>query len=136
MTSYLVKILAIRSHGHMSEFGTSLWRPDYMIRGRRSRDRRCSRSLAGLGGKPMTAPEDGPGSPMVILVAPGRTEAEMLHLCGADRRSPYEPVVLVAHPLHNSLPAALEAMAGVTPTASAVASSRSTTESQGRWRPR
>ena len=62
----------------------------------------------------MTAPEDGAGCPMVILVATGGTEAAILdHVRRRQAVVPYEPVVLVAHPLHNSLPAALEAMARV-----------------------
>jgi L-fucose isomerase-like protein len=71
-------------------------------------------SLDGLGGIPMSGPEDGLERPMAMLVATGGTEAAILDL--VRRRQavvPYEPVVLVAHPLHNSLPAALEAMARV-----------------------
>ncbi len=108
-------MLAIRSHGRMSEFGyltvaSGLHDPGTVDRV--TGDVRAS--LAGLGGKPMTAPEDGPGSPMVILVATGGTEAEILDLVRRRQAvAPYEPVVLVAHPLHNSLPAALEAMARV-----------------------
>jgi len=51
---------------------------------------------------------------MAILVATGGTEATILdHVRRRQALVPYEPVVLVAHPLHNSLPAALEAMARV-----------------------
>ena len=71
-------------------------------------------TLDGLGGEPMTAPEDGPECPMAILVATGGTEAAILdHVRRRQAIVPFEPVVLVAHPLHNSLPAALEAMARV-----------------------
>jgi L-fucose isomerase-like protein len=70
--------------------------------------------LGDLGGNPVTAPEDGPDTPMVILVATGGTEAAILdHVRRRQAVVPYEPVVLVAHPRHNSLPAALEAMARV-----------------------
>ena len=70
--------------------------------------------LTDLGGHPATAPEDGPDTPMVILVATGGTEAAILeHVRRRQAVVPYEPVVLVAHPRHNSLPAALEAMARV-----------------------
>lgn len=71
-------------------------------------------SLDGLGGEPMTGPEGGPERPMAILVATGGTEATILdHVRRRRAVVPYEPVVLVAHPLHNSLPAALEALARV-----------------------
>ena len=69
-------------------------------------------SLDGLGGVPATSPEEQPNAPMTILVATGGTERQILEQ--VRRRQavvPWEPVLLVAHPLHNSLPAALEAMA-------------------------
>ncbi len=65
-----------------------------------------------IGGTRVTSPEETPDAPLVILVATGGTEVAILD--HARRRSdvvPFEPIVLVAHPLHNSLPAALEAMA-------------------------
>jgi L-fucose isomerase-like protein len=71
-------------------------------------------SLDGVGGVPAARPEDRPLWPMAILAATGGTEATILEL--VRRRHvlvPFEPVVLLAHPLHNSLPAALEAMARV-----------------------
>lgn len=73
----------------------------------------CTRAtLDKLGGVPTNSPHDHPGWPLAILVATGGTEAQILSLA-AQRRAvvPFEPVLLVAHPLHNSLPAALEAMA-------------------------
>jgi L-fucose isomerase-like protein len=67
-----------------------------------------------LGGAALTSPEDRPGIPLVVVVATGGTEAAILDV--VRRRHavvPYEPVLLVAHPRHNSLPAALEAMARI-----------------------
>jgi L-fucose isomerase-like protein len=69
-------------------------------------------TLASLGGRPVDLPEAGTDQPLVIIVATGGTEAAILD--AASRRHavvPYEPVILVAHRLHNSLPAALEALA-------------------------
>jgi L-fucose isomerase-like protein len=71
-------------------------------------------ALDGSGGTAVASPEDRPESPLAILVATGGTEGAILDV--VRRRHdvvPYEPVLLVAHPLHNSLPAALEAMARV-----------------------
>jgi L-fucose isomerase-like protein len=70
--------------------------------------------LDALGGVALTAPEDRTGIPFVVVVATGGTEAAILDL--VRRRHavvPYEPVLLVAHPRHNSLPAALETMARI-----------------------
>lgn len=70
--------------------------------------------LHAIGGTRVEAPEEIPDSPLVILVATGGTEAAILdHVRRRRGVVPFEPVVLVAHPLHNSLPAALEAMARV-----------------------
>ena len=53
-------------------------------------------------------------TPHVIVVATGGTEAAVLDIVRRRHlHAPWEPVVLIAHALHNSLPAALEAMAAV-----------------------
>jgi L-fucose isomerase-like protein len=68
--------------------------------------------LAGIGGRRVAEPGDRPDEPFAILVATGGTEAQILEQVAKRRAStPFEPVLLVAHALHNSLPAALEAMA-------------------------
>ena len=67
--------------------------------------------LDGLGGRPGT-PDTDLTAPFLLVVATGGTEQAVLE--AARRRTwacPHEPVVLVAHPRHNSLPAALEALA-------------------------
>jgi L-fucose isomerase-like protein len=52
--------------------------------------------------------------PLAILLATGGTEAAVLeHLRMRQAVTPFEPALLLAHPLHNSLPAALEALARV-----------------------
>ncbi|MCU0261596.1 MAG: hypothetical protein MUE78_11300, partial [Ilumatobacteraceae bacterium] len=69
-------------------------------------------TLDALGGVPLEVPEQHTGLPFVVVVATGGTEASILDV--VNRRHavvPYEPVLLVAHPRHNSLPAALETMA-------------------------
>ena len=71
-------------------------------------------ALAGLGGRE-TGPEgaSGPG-PFAIVVGTGGTEATVLRLREARQAvAPDEPLLLVALPAHNSLPAALEALARV-----------------------
>lgn len=70
--------------------------------------------LDGLGGTPSDDPTHDVDLPHLVLVATGGTERIVLDL--VRRRwevLPWEPVVLVAHPLHNSLPAALETMARI-----------------------
>lgn len=70
------------------------------------------RELDELGGHPTADDELGVHRPHVIVVATGGTERAIVELVQRRRAvEPWEPVVLVAHPLHNSLPAALEAMA-------------------------
>jgi L-fucose isomerase-like protein len=65
-----------------------------------------------LGGAELASPQDGPQSPLVVLVATGGTERAILEIARQRRVAvPFEPVVLLTHPLHNSLPAALEALA-------------------------
>ena len=69
-------------------------------------------ALHQLGGTELASPQDGLESPLVVLVATGGTEAAILEVARQRRVAvPYEPVVLLTHPLHNSLPAALEALA-------------------------
>jgi hypothetical protein len=69
-------------------------------------------TLDRLGGERVAEPEDRPESPLAILVATGGTEGPILeHVWRRHAVVPYEPALLVTHPLHNSLPAALEAMA-------------------------
>jgi L-fucose isomerase-like protein len=65
-----------------------------------------------LGGRRMTGDEFERHTPHVIVVATGGTEQAILDLVARRHTAePWEPVVLVAHPLHNSLPASLEALA-------------------------
>jgi len=66
--------------------------------------------LRALGGEPW-APGTGPAAPPpVVFLATGGTERLILESAGFDAR---EPALLVAHPGHNSLPAALEVLARV-----------------------
>ncbi|PIE32994.1 MAG: hypothetical protein CSA55_02500 [Ilumatobacter coccineus] len=70
--------------------------------------------LTALGGYRTDTPEADPDHPHVIVVATGGTEA--LVLDAVERRAsvvPWEPTVLITHPLHNSLPASLESLARV-----------------------
>ncbi len=69
-------------------------------------------ALDALGGVTATEEHIRRPIPHVIVVATGGTEQRVLEVV-ADRREwmPWEPVVLIAHPLHNSLPAAIEALA-------------------------
>lgn len=80
----------------------------------------------GLGGRRLAADDDGapdqrsetaavgPEQPHVIVVATGGTEQQILDLVARRRVSHADlPVVLVAHPAHNSLPASLEALAAL-----------------------
>lgn len=65
-----------------------------------------------LGGAELGSPHEGLRAPMFVLVATGGTEQAILDVARHRRVAvPYEPVVLLTHPLHNSLPAALEALA-------------------------
>jgi L-fucose isomerase-like protein len=67
-------------------------------------------ALEALGGTAWDAGADRPAGPLVVLVATGGTEREILdRACFAAA----EPALLVAHPGHNSLPAALEVLARV-----------------------
>lgn len=72
-----------------------------------------ARALEGLGGERWAAdtiPDD--EAQLVLLVATGGTEAVILEVWAARaRRSPGQPLFLVAHPGNNSLPASLEVLA-------------------------
>lgn len=71
-----------------------------------------SEVLAKLGGSRTTTPAQAPTEPHVIVVATGGTEAAALAVVGQRSTAAlWEPVVLVTHPGHNSLPAALEILA-------------------------
>jgi L-fucose isomerase-like protein len=65
------------------------------------------RALGGEAWEPGTGPA---AAPPVVFVATGGTERRILESAGFDAR---EPALLVAHPGHNSLPAALEVLARV-----------------------
>lgn len=68
--------------------------------------------LEALGGRRMAGDEFELHAPHVIVVATGGTERAIIDLVRRRHAAePWEPVVLVAHPLHNSLPASLEALA-------------------------
>jgi L-fucose isomerase-like protein len=74
------------------------------------------RSLAAsLGGRDTAgAADDGTDVPHVFLVATGGTEQALLDEVARRRVShPDEPIVLVAHRAHNSLPASLETLAAL-----------------------
>ena len=58
-------------------------------------------------------PDDIANAPFLILVATGGTERRILHLLEERSRVAREPALLVAHPLHNSLPACLETLARI-----------------------
>jgi L-fucose isomerase-like protein len=71
-------------------------------------------TLDRLGGVSVEAADALPDVPLAILAATGGTEAAIDQLVRQRRRVvPFEPVLVLAHPLHNSLPSALEAMARV-----------------------
>jgi L-fucose isomerase-like protein len=68
--------------------------------------------LEELGGHRMTTGEFEMHAPHVIVVGTGGTERAIIDLVRRRHAAePWEPVVLIAHPLHNSLPASLEALA-------------------------
>jgi L-fucose isomerase-like protein len=66
--------------------------------------------LLALGGQPWQPGAARPPAPLVVFVATGGTERQILESAKFDVR---EPALLVAHPGHNSLPAALEVLARV-----------------------
>jgi L-fucose isomerase-like protein len=67
------------------------------------------RALASIGGREIAGTDVGGADPLAVLVGTGGTEATILGLHAA--RQAAEPLLLVTHPAHNSLPAALEALA-------------------------
>lgn len=68
--------------------------------------------LEQLGGQRVVGDELERHVPHAVVVATGGTEQAILDLVRRRHTAePWEPVVLVAHPLHNSLPACLEALA-------------------------
>ena len=71
-------------------------------------------ALDALGGRPADQRSITQHTPHVVVVATGGTEQRIVELV-AERRSnaPWEPVVLLSHRFHNSLPAALEALARI-----------------------
>jgi L-fucose isomerase-like protein len=71
------------------------------------------RALEVLGGQRWAADEIGDDdAQLFLLVATGGTEQTILDLRAARRRtSPDEPLLLIAHPANNSLPASLEVLA-------------------------
>lgn len=73
---------------------------------------RFVRALEAVGGQRRT-PEtaaDGP-QPLAVLVVTGGTERAILDLWRRRHNAPGEPLLLIAHPGNNSLPAALEVLA-------------------------
>ena len=66
--------------------------------------------LRALGGETWDPGTGRPGVPLVVFVATGGTERQILEAARFDAR---EPALLVAYPGHNSLPAALEVLARV-----------------------
>jgi len=66
--------------------------------------------LAAMGAVPFTGDGRRPDAPLVVFVVTGGTEARVLE--SLDPAS-LEPVIVVAHPGHNSLPASLEVLARV-----------------------
>ena len=72
------------------------------------------RALASLGGREAGEAALAGADPLAVLVGTGGTEAEILRLHAARQASaPGDPLLLVTHPAHNSLPAALEVLARV-----------------------
>jgi len=69
-------------------------------------------ALEGLGGARAANPAAAEGVPFVYLVATGGTESALMALYRQrEAMSPGEPVLIVAHPGNNSLPASLESLA-------------------------
>lgn len=68
--------------------------------------------LDALGGALTLDPAAAVDAPHVVVVATGGTEQAVLATVARRRDAvPWEPALLVAHPLHNSLPASLESLA-------------------------
>lgn len=69
-------------------------------------------AVAGAGGRVRAQPSE--GTPVAVLVVTGGTETRVLDvLAGLQEVHPGAPALLLAHPGHNSLPAALEALARI-----------------------
>lgn len=69
-------------------------------------------ALSGRGGERIDAAGFGDPAPLVYVMATGGTERTLLQLQAARQAErPGEPVILVAHPGNNSLPASLEVLA-------------------------
>lgn len=72
------------------------------------------RAVAGVGGREPAGGGDAGAGPAAVLVGTGGTEGELLRLHAARQAvAPGAPLLLVTIPAHNSLPAALEALARV-----------------------
>jgi len=69
------------------------------------------RSLHQLGGERINHAGSSHSSLLFLLIATGGTEGQVKELCKKEERKPGSSVVLLAHPNHNSLPAALESLA-------------------------
>ena len=68
--------------------------------------------LTSLGGRVASVDDVRTDRPTVVLIGTGGTEAEVLRLHGARQTCARgAPLLLVTHPAHNSLPAALESLA-------------------------
>lgn len=71
-------------------------------------------ALAGLGGREAGRDALSAPGPVAVVVGSGGTESEVLRLRATrEAASPREPLLLLTIPAHNSLPAALEALARV-----------------------
>lgn len=69
-------------------------------------------ALAGIGGERWPAAQCERPAPLLTFVVTGGTEQKILRLWERRKAAiPHEPVFLLAHPGHNSLPAALEILA-------------------------
>ena len=69
-------------------------------------------ALAAIGGEATEAVESDAACPLFVFVATGGTEQLVLDIRAARAtRAPDEPVLLIAHPANNSLPASLEVLA-------------------------
>ncbi|MEA3396452.1 MAG: hypothetical protein U9R05_03220, partial [Chloroflexota bacterium] len=69
-------------------------------------------ALAGIGGERWTAGQCDRPAPLLTFVVTGGTERKILRLWERRKAAiPHEPIFLLAHPGHNSLPAALEILA-------------------------
>ncbi|MGE0138083.1 MAG: hypothetical protein AB7L17_15505 [Ilumatobacteraceae bacterium] len=66
------------------------------------------------GGVQLGTADEMPDSPLAVLVATGGTESAIIeHVRRRRAAVHFEPTLLLAHPVHNSLPAALESLARI-----------------------